>query len=443
MRKSLTYRLITTSIVWVGAALLVTAVLLVLLYRGHIDKHFNSSLQDHLEELVSASDMSPAGVLQMTWRPSDPRFNRPHSGWYWEIQQSGVSVVRSDSLWRDSLEVAEPDIDDIARIQQLAGPEDEPLQALVQDIIFPQSEHPLLYVVAGPVAEIEEDVRAFTIQVAITLAVLGIGLLLAIWFQVHFGLKPLQALKQALGDIRHGEAERLPQSFPQEVQPVVSELNALLDHNAALLERARTQAGNLAHALKNPLTVIRNETTNIEGDQGHIIRKQADAMATSMDRYLSQIRVAGTAGVLGARADVQAVVKDLVFYMKRLYRQRNIEISHVLPADCWFRGEAQDLEEMLGNLIDNACKWARSSVNITAECTDERLVIVVEDDGAGIPETHRQEVIKRGRRLDEDIPGSGLGLDIVRDIAELYRGSLYLDQSEQGGVSARLDLPVV
>jgi signal transduction histidine kinase len=443
MRNSLTYRLITTSFVWVGAALLVTAVLLVLLFRGHIEKHFNSSLQDHLEELVSASDVSPAGVLQMTWRPSDPRFNRPHSGWYWEIQQSGVSVARSDSLWRDGLEVAEPDVDDIARIQQFAGPEDEPLQALVQDIIFPQSEHPLLYVVAGPVAEIEEDVRAFTIQVAITLAVLGAGLLLAVWFQVRFGLQPLQTLQQTLGDIRHGKAERLPQSFPQEVQPVVSELNALLDHNATLLERARTQAGNLAHALKNPLTVIRNETNTIEGDQGHIIRRQTDAMASSMDRYLSQVRVAGTAGVLGARADVQAVVKDLVYYMERLYQQRDIEISHTLPTDCWFRGEAQDLEEMLGNLIDNACKWARNRVKITAECTDERLVIVVEDDGAGIPETHRQEVIKRGRRLDEEVPGSGLGLDIVRDIAELYRGSFHIEQSGLGGVSARLDLPAV
>lgn len=443
MRNSLTYRLIATSFVWVGAALLVTAVLLVLLFRGHIEKHFNGSLQDHLEELVSASDMSPVGVLQMTWRPSDPRFNRPHSGWYWEIQQSGVSVARSDSLWRDALEVAEPDVDDIARIQKIEGPEVEPLQALVQGINFPQSDHPLLYVVAGPVAEIEEDVRAFTIQVAITLAVLGIGLLLAVWFQVRFGLQPLKALQQALGDIRHGKAERLPQSFPEEVQPVVSELNALLDHNAVLLERARTQAGNLAHALKNPLTVIRNETKTIEGDQGRIIRRQTDAMAASMDRYLSQIRVAGTAGVLGARADVQAVVKDLVYYMKRLYRQREVEISHTLAADCWFRGEAQDLEEMLGNLIDNACKWASSSVNINAECANERLVIVVEDDGAGIPELQRQEVIKRGRRLDEKVPGSGLGLDIVRDIAELYRGSLYLGQSEQGGVSARLELPAV
>ena len=443
MRNSLTFRLIATSFIWVGAALLVTAVLLILLFRGHIEKHFNSSLQDHLEELVSASNVSQADGLQMTWRPSDPRFNRPHSGWYWEIQQSGSSIARSDSLWRDSLKVAAPGVNDVARIQQLVGPEDETLQVLAQNITFPQSKHPLLFVVAGPDIEIEQEVWAFTIQVAITLAVLGLGLLLAVWFQVRFGLRPLKALQQALGDIRHGKEERLPKNFPEEVQPVVSELNALLEHNSTLLIRARTQAGNLAHAIKNPLTVIRNEAKTIEAEQGSIIRKQADSMTASMNRYLLRVRIAGTADVLGARSNVESVVKDLCFYMKRLYRERDIDINHVLPADCWFQGEAQDLEEMLGNLIDNACKWANSRVSISAECTDDRLVIVVEDDGEGIPEELHNYVLKRGRRLDEDTPGSGLGLDIVRDIAELYRGSLELDHSTFGGLLARLDLPAV
>ena len=339
--------------------------------------------------------------------------------------------------------MAAPGVNDVARIQQLVGPENETLQVLVQNITFPQSKHPLLFVVAGPAAEIEQEVWAFTIQVAITLAVLGIGLLLAVWFQVRFGLRPLKALQQALGDIRLGKEERLPQNFPEEVQPVASELNALLDHNSALLVRARTQAGNLAHAIKNPLTVIRNEAKTIEAEQGNIIRKQADSMTASMNRYLLRVRIAGTADVLGARSNVESVVKDLCFYMERLYRERDIEINHVLPADCWFQGEAQDLEEMLGNLIDNACKWANSMVSISAECTDNRLVILVEDDGEGIPEELHHFVLKRGRRLDEDTPGSGLGLDIVRDIAELYRGSLELDHSTFGGLLARLDLPAV
>jgi signal transduction histidine kinase len=441
MRNSLTLRLVATSLAWVGATLLVTAVLLVVLFRGHIEQHFEALLLDHLEELVSATEMTPEGTLQMTWRPSDPRFNRPHSGWYWEILRSGVSVARSDSLWRESLKVAEPRIGEIPQIQQFSGPEGEPLWVLVQGITFPEVEKPLLFVVAGPVADIEENVRAFTAQVAITLTVLGIGLLLVVWFQVRFGLRPLQAMQRALGDIRKGKAQRLPENFPLEVEPVVSELNGLLDHNRALLERARTQVGNLAHALKNPLTVIRNEAKAIENERGRVIREQTAAMANNVDRYLSQARIAGNAGVLGARADVEAIVEDLCFSMERLYQEKNLEIQRSGLEGCWFRGEAQDLEEMLGNLMDNACKWARTQVLVRAECTDDRLLIVVEDDGAGIPEQRHVEVLERGRRLDEKVPGSGLGLDIAQDIVELYRGSITLGRTSCGGLSAQLDLP--
>lgn len=441
MRNSLTLRLITTSSIWVASTLAVAALLLVLLFRGYIEKRFEGSLEGQLDELVAASDVSAEGTFRMNWRPTDPRFNRPYSGWYWEIRQSDTTVSRSDSLWRDSLLVMEPAEGAIPHLQKLTGPEDEPLQALVQKIIYPKSKNPLLFIVAGPISDVEQDVRAFSIQVAITLIVLGTGLLLAVWFQVRFGLRPLLTLKQALADIRQGKTKRLPQSFPEEVQPVVNELNALLDHNASLLNRARTHAANLAHALKNPLTVIRNESRNMEEEKSLIIKRQTDAMASSLDRYLSRARIAGTAGVLGARADVGIIIKDLVFSMRQLYRERNIEFSQTISADCWFRGEVEDLEEMLGNLIDNACKWACSKVDIAAQCTDDRLVVIVEDDGNGIPETLRHAVIRRGHRIDEEVPGSGLGLDIVRDIAELYRGSLQLEQSSIGGVRARLVLP--
>ena len=441
MRNSLTWRLIATSFAWVGVTLLVTAVLLVVLFRGHIEKRFETLLLDHLEELVSASELTPEGVLQMTWRPSDPRFNRPHSGWYWEILQSGVSVASSDSLWRDSLKVTKPPVGEVPQTQQVSGPENEPLQVLVQDITFPEVEKPLFFVVAGPVADIEDNVRAFTAQIAITLTALGIGLLLVVWFQVRFGLRPLQALQLALGDIRKGNAQRLPENYPVEVEPMVSELNGLLDHNTALLERARTQVGNLAHALKNPLTVIRNEAKSIENEQGRVIREQTAAMSNSVGRYLSQARIAGTIGILGARSDVKAIIEDLCFSMERLYRMKGLEIQRLGLEGCWFRGEAQDLEEMLGNLIDNACKWARSQVLIHAECVGDRLLIVVEDDGPGIPGRQQVEVLERGRRLDEKVPGSGLGLDIVQDIAGLYRGSIALGQMPGGGLRAQLDLP--
>ena len=440
-RNSLTLRLILTSFAWIGATLLITAILLVFLFRGHIEQRFEELLHDHLEELVAASEVTPKGTLQMSWRPSDPRFNRPHSGWYWEILHSGLSLARSDSLWRERLEVAESGAGETARMQRLNGPEDEPLQALVQEITFPEETTPLLFVVAGPVADIDDNVRAFTAEVAITLTVLGIGLLLVVWFQVRFGLRPLQTLQQALGDVRQGKIERLPENNPLEVEPVVNELNGLLDHNRALLERARTQVGNLAHALKNPLTVIRNEATAVDNDPGRVIREQTTAMANSVERYLSQARIAGSVGLLGARADVKAITEDLCFSMERLYRERDLNIQCSGLDGCWFRGEAEDLEEMLGNLLDNACKWARSQVLVRAEHGGDRLLIVVEDDGPGIPDERKGEVLQRGRRLDEKIPGSGLGLDIAQDIAGLYRGSITLGRTVSGGLSARLELP--
>ncbi len=443
MRNSLALRLVATSFAWVGVTLLVTAVLLVSLFRGHIEQRFEALLLDHLQELVSATEWTQEGTLQMLWRPSDPRFNRPHSGWYWEILQSGVSAARSDSLWKESLKVTETRLGEIPQIQQFSGPEDEPLQALVQEITFPEAEKPFLFAVAGPIANIEENVHAFTTQVAITLTTLWIGLLLAVWFQVCFGLRPLQTIQRAISDIRKGKAARLPENYPIEISPVASELNSLLDHNAVLLERARTQVGNLAHGLKNPLTVIRNEAQAIKTEQGRVIREQTTAMANSVDRYLSRARIAGTAGLLGAHADVKVIIEGLCFSMERLYQERGLEIQRSTPEECWFRGEAQDLEEILGNLMDNACKWARSQVLIRSESTDGQLLIVVEDDGPGIPEQRQIEVLERGRRLDEKVPGTGLGLDIVQDIAELYRGSITLGRAPLGGLSVQINLPAV
>ena len=284
---------------------------------------------------------------------------------------------------------------------------------------------------------------SFGASLALTLAVLGGGLLLAVLFQVRYGLQPLREMQSAIGAIRRGEVQRLRGTYPVEIGLVARELNELLEHNAALLERARTMAGNLAHALKNPLTVIRNEARAIDQEAGRVIREQTLVMATSIDRHLSRARAAGGAGSLGARADVKAILEDLRFSMQTLYRDRGLEIELSGLEGCWYRGEPQDLEEMLGNLLDNACKWARHRVRVVGRCAAERLVVRVEDDGPGIPAEHQAEVLERGRRLDESVPGSGLGLDIVSDIAALYRGSLTLERAPGGGLSACLDLPGV
>ncbi|MFQ5773574.1 MAG: ATP-binding protein [Kiloniellaceae bacterium] len=440
-RRTLTFRLAATSIVWVAASLLAAGVLLVFLFRDHIERRFDRQLRAHLEELVAASEIAPSGALELTWTPSDPRFRLPYSGWYWQIADGAGIAGRSQSLWRDGLDLTGPTTGGGARIQLLTGPEGEALRAVVQHITLPESEARYTFAVAGPVSDVQADVDRFATQLSVTLGALGIGLLGAVLVQVRFGLRPLRAMRRALADIRAGRAPHLPETFPEELQPVVTELNALLDHDAAMLERARTQAGNLAHALKNPLTVIRNEARGIAGEPGRILRDQAALVGERIDRYLSRARAAGSSAVLGARTPLAATLEDLRFTLGLLYEGRGLALTVSGAEGLVFRGDPRDLEEMAGNLMDNACKWARGQVCVTAGRKGERLRIAIEDDGPGIPDERLAEVLDRGRRLDEAAPGSGLGVAIVRDLVELYRGALTIGASPLGGVRAELDLP--
>jgi signal transduction histidine kinase len=442
LRRTLTFRLVATSIVWVVGSLVAAGVLLVFLFRDHIERRFDQGLYDHLQELVAAGEVAADGAFALTWIPADPRFDRPLSGWYWQISRSGEVVARSASLWQDRIPVPMSEPGTPPRIGPIVGPGDEPLRVLVQDITFPESDDHFAFAVAGPVSDIQADVDRFVTQLTVTLGVLGLGLLVAVLVQVRFGLRPLRAMQGALADIRAGRIQRLPETFPEEIEGVVHELNALLDHNALALERYRTQTGNLAHALKNPLTVIRNEIVDIEGEKGEILKEQAIVVSDVIDRYLSRARIAGSGDVLGARTSVATSIENLKFSMDRLYEGRGLDISVKGIEGLQFQGDADDLEEMLGNLMDNACKWARSRVVVSGRRVEGGLRIAVEDDGPGIPEERRAEVLKRGRRLDETMPGSGLGLDIVQDIAEIYGGSIQLNVSSIGGLRVDLELPI-
>jgi signal transduction histidine kinase len=438
-RRTLTLRLIAGSAIWIAGTLCAAGLLLLLLFQDHIERRFDAALGDHLEELAAASEVGQDGALQLSWTPFDPRFNRPRSGWYWQIERGDAVVMRSESLWPERLHAGPASADD--RIQELTGPAGEALRAVVTPITLPGAPGGFVYTIAGPVADVRRDVREFGAKLGLTLAVLALGLVGAVVAQVRYGLRPLKALRLALARVRSGSAPRLPDNFPGEVQPLVRELNALLDHNAALLERARTQTGNLAHALKNPLTVIRSEAGAISAPHGPVLREQADLMGRQIEWHLARARAAGALGVLGARAAVAEVARDLEFSLERLYRQRTLgfELRHL--EDLVFQGDAQDLEEMLGNLMDNACKWARAHVRVSGSLSGHRLRIAVEDDGPGIAQPAREEVRLRGRRLDQTTAGAGLGLAIVCDLAELYRGSLELTGSELGGLRATLDLP--
>lgn len=439
-RETLRWRLVATSSAWVLATLLVTAVALVLFFRDHIERRFDGALRDHLEELVAASDVGAHGTLVLSWRPVDPRFNRPRSGWYWQIRDEDRTLARSDSLARAGLPIgAAPDARGLVR--ELTGPAGEALRAVEQTITLPRSQSAFVYTVAGPVADVGVDVAHFSAQIAVTMALLAAGLLAAVFFQVRYGLRPLDALRSALSAVRAGREERLEGAFPDEVRPLVDELNALLERNAAMLERARAHASDLAHALKNPLTVIKNESASLQGPGGEVLRKQVQVMRGAIDRHLSRARAAGRQAHPGQRTAVAAVVDDLRFSLERVYRERGLVIEVGNLDGQIFLGEREDLEEMLGNLMDNACKWAQQRVTVDATTRGERLVLTVDDDGPGMPCDRSGEVLRRGARLDESTPGSGMGLAIVRDLAEAHGGAIELSSLQPCGLRATLSLP--
>jgi signal transduction histidine kinase len=325
------------------------------------------------------------------------------------------------------------------------GPAGQSLRIAAQDVILPGSGLPFVFAVAGDRAEMQTEIDRFERLLSWSLAVLGAGLILAIVILVRFGLAPLRRVSQALADIRSGRADRLEGVFPTEIKPLADELNALVEHNASLLERARRHVGNLAHALKTPISVLTNEAAAPEGPSSESLKKQLTIMRGQVDHHLARARMAATGGLLTSRTPIAQVLGDLARTLKRIYGERGLEIEVDAPAILAFRGETEDFEELAGNLMDNACKWAKTAVRVSAQLEDgvggARLKIAVEDDGPGISAEKLKLVTKRGTRLDETVPGSGLGLSIVRDLATLYGSTLELTRSEMGGLKAELHLP--
>lgn len=442
IRNSLRLRLLAASAAWIAGALLVTGGLIVLLFQGHIQERFEHQLRDHLEELVAAGEVDREGHFLLTWTPADPRFNRPHSGWYWQVLRGGEVVGQSRSILTARLPLP-PELPEGGGMVGIRGPEGGELLLFARAIRLPRAGGPLWFVVSGPRAEVREEVGRFAVRIALVLAVLALLLTGGVALQVGYGLRPLARIHSSLAAVREGGAQRLPEDFPVEIRPLVTELNGLLAYNAALLERARTQVGNLAHALKNPLAVLANAGTALEGEAGEIIRHQVGVAAENVNRYLHQARIGGSANLLGARAELAAVARDLRFSLEVLHRGRNLEFRLGELEGVVLGMDREDLEELLGNLMDNACKWAAGVVEVRARREAGGVVLVVGDDGPGIPEPGLARVLERGTRLDEKEPGSGLGLHIVQEIVTLYGGVLQLGPSPLGGLEARCRLPAL
>ncbi len=439
--NSLSFRITVLSGAWILITLVITASMLVYFYLDHSAQHYDEHVTMHLEELVEASHFTPQGEFALKFSPSDPRYHHLHSGWYWEVLQNDKSLMRSESLGNSGLDIGTVEPSLTPFVYELEGPIEEQLRVHVMQLELESEAEPLVLLASAPMTGVKDDVINYSSHVIASFAVLGVGLLLAVVLQVRVALQPLQAISTGISDVREGKAAKLQQNDLTDVQPLVDELNNLLDHNSVLLKRARNQLGDLAHSVKNPLTVIKNEAHNMEPELKELITRQTSDISKNIDHYLTRARTFGTEKVLGSRSEVLVVVEDMVYAMKRLYQDRELDIEISNLQDCWFRGERQDFEEMVGNLIDNACKWAMRRVQISGAVENQRLTLWVEDDGPGIPGNKIEAVMRRGHRLDESKPGHGQGLGIVKDIADLYGGSLNIGQSDLGGLRAELVLP--
>ncbi len=437
--RSIALRLIVGAVLWISVALTVSGFVLAGLFNDYVERNFDDRLSVLLESLVAAAELDVNGRLFLMRPPGEARFDQPFSGWYWQIDGASDVPLRSRSLWDETLRLAPGE--EGSRRYSTAGPNGERLRLMQRHITLPGAETPYVVAVAADLAELEAEVAPFNVTLGWSLGILGLGLLGAVLIQVRFGLRPLHRMRAALADIRAGRRERLDETYPAEINPLAEELNALLSQNADVVERARTHVGNLAHALKTPLSLLNNEAARAEGRLGETVRRQVVVMRRWVDHYLARARAAASGTVLGARAPVAAVIDDLRRTLLRIHVERNLAIEVACDGAPAFRGDRQDLEEMLGNLMDNACKWAASTVQVEARQSGGRIEITVADDGPGLAAEQRAEALTRGGRLDETTVGSGLGLPIVHDIAALYGGALKLDAAPAGGLKATLALP--
>jgi signal transduction histidine kinase len=456
LRGSLRVRLLAGTLVWIVASILIAGWGLSGLFRQHVALQFHAELKTHLDQLAANLVLYDKGQPALSTPLSDPRLSKPYSGLYWQIdrhagpgQTAASGVLRSRSLW-DGVLAVPVDTPANGEIHQhrIVGPDGAALGMIERVIVVSeapdQAAQTLRLIVAADEQLMIAPVARFIGSLWLALSVLGFGLVIAAIVQVMIGLAPLRRLRKALGAVRNGETQHLQGDFPAEIQPLVEEFNSVLAQNTEIVARARTSAGNLAHALKTPLSVLANAAAGKDGELARLVTEQVATARRQVDYHLARARVAATVRVPGSQTPLAPVVDGLVRVMRRVHAERELELMvQPMAANLAFRGEQQDLQEMLGNLLDNACKWAQRRIEIQATLEQGELAIILDDDGPGIASARREAMIRRGARADEEVPGSGLGLAIVDDLARLYGGRLELADSPRGGLRVNLTLPAV
>lgn len=451
-RASLARRMGLIAAGWIFVLLLGGGIALERTLTSQVEANFDEQLEYILTAMIASAEIDPSGEVYFYRTLGDQRFLEPSSGLYWQISGGDFDPWPSRSLWDRTLKLQGvigdgEHFDSDAHFynsEQFAG---EPLRIAERTVILPGSETRWTFAVASATEQMDTQISRVRLILIWSFAVLGMGLLVMALLQIRYGLSPLRRVRAAIQNLRTTGANRITEPLPLEVQPLVEELNGLIEHSEKQAEEARRHAGNLAHALKTPLTVLTNAATARAPDLGQAVMRETRTMQRHVDHHLARARAVGRRAIGHARSNVRDSAEAVRRAVERLYPEGRLDIAGSRTATVAI--ERQDLDELLGNLIENAAKYGGGSVFVTidphegeAEFDPAQCLIWVEDDGTGIPEAERTRIFDRGVRLDTDKPGTGLGLAIVRDVAEIYGGSVTLGTSEDlGGLLVELRLP--
>lgn len=405
-----------------------------------ITQSFDDSLEYQLVALIRSAQIEPDGDVGLLEELSEQRFFEPYSGLYWQISGTGADPEASRSLWDRTLDTGPAHSDEAVHLRDSGQFAEEPLRVAERDVLLPGSPVIWRFQVAQTRKALNEQLGAVRKTLVRSFAILALGLIVMASLQAIYGLWPLRRIRTGIAALRDGDRSLLDAPMPVEVRPMVDELRGLIDHNEKQAEEARTHAGNLAHALKTPLTVIMNAATADADDLAELVVRESATMRRQVDHHLARARAVGRRGQTQLRADAWQSVEAVERAVTRLYPHVRLDADG--PRDIMVRIERQDLDEILGNLMENAAKYGGGSVFVTISRVADSVSFLIEDDGLGIAEAHRENIFDRGARLDTGKPGTGLGLAIVRDVVEIYGGSVSLEESEDlGGLAVRLTLP--
>ena len=445
--NSLAVRLFFSATVWIILTLVSAGLLLSDLNQNSNFKAFDDRLNLSLETLIGASRLDSSDGITVVSTIGDPRYFQPYSGWYWQINDGAKTLARSRSMWDQVFTIDKRIIGGrsqfLSQVQsddnQAKIIEKKKLHIIQRQISFPGYKNPVTFTVSGDTQEYQDNIKKFDNTLSTILIALGVGLMFAVFLQVHFGLLPLNKIKTALFKIRNGDEKNLQDPYPLEVQPLATEINNLLEHNEKIIERAKTHVGNLAHVLKTPLAVVSNE---IDG-KDKILLNQVQLMKRQIDRYLKKAHLDSVGKVTKEKINIIELSKKMIGIFLKLYPSKDIQMSSNLEKG-YVLSSFEDMEEVIGNIVENSCKWAGKRVLLEIkESNENNIHMVFSDDGPGLPQDKMKKVFARGFRLDEQTPGTGLGLNIVKDIVETSKGKVWLTKSsELGGLEVNIKLPL-